>query len=124
MAVRPATGMHRILIVDDHPGFRRCARELLVAEGFDVVGEAQDAASAVALAAETAPDVVLLDVQLPDEDGFEVAARLLAHDANVRIVLVSSRARSDYGPLVDRSGAVGFVSKDELSGELLERMLE
>lgn len=124
MAVHPATGMHRVLIVDDHPGFRRCARALLAGEGFDVIGEAEDAATAVALAAETSPDVVLLDIQLPDQDGFEVAARLLAHDATVRIVLVSSRARSDYGPLVDRSGAVGFVSKDELSGELLERMLE
>lgn len=124
MAVLPASTMRRVLIVDDHAGFRRCARALLATERFEVVGEAQDAASAVALAAATAPDLVLLDIQLPDEDGFEVAARLLEHDAHVRIVLVSSRARSDYGPLVDRSGAVGFVSKDELSVEILERLLE
>jgi len=116
--------MHRVLIVDDHAGFRRCARALLAVGGFEVVGEAGDSATAVAAAAETAPDLVLLDIQLPDEDGFEVAARLLAQDASVRIVLVSSRARSDYGPLVDRSGAVGFVSKDELSVERLERLLE
>jgi DNA-binding NarL/FixJ family response regulator len=124
MAVLPANGMRRVLIVDDHPGFRRCARALLDAEGFEVVGEAGDAATAVAVAMATVPDLVLLDVQLPGEDGFEVAARLLAHDASVRIVLVSSRARSDYGPLVDRSGAIGFVSKEELSVERLERMLE
>lgn len=124
MATHRANGMHRVLIVDDHAGFRRCARALLAAEGFEVVGEAGDSATAVAVAAETVPDLVLLDIQLPDGDGFEVAARLLAHDASVRIVLVSSRARSDYGPLVDRSGAVGFVSKDELSVERLERLLE
>ena len=124
MAVLPANGMHRVLIVDDHPGFRRCARALLAGEGFEVIGEAEDAATAVALAAETSPDVVLLDIQLPDRDGFEVAASLLAHDAGMRIVLVSTRARSAYGPLVDRSGAVGFVAKEELSAEILERMLE
>src|SRR5438105_2788065 len=78
-----------VLIVDDHPSFRATARALLQAEGFDVVGEAEDGASALALVAELRPDVVLLDVQLPDLDGFEVAQRLGADGPAV--VLVSSR---------------------------------
>lgn len=120
-ALRPA---RRVLVVDDHPSFRRCARALLAEEGFEVVGEAGDGATALALAAELAPELVLLDIQLPDLDGFEVASRLLARDPGLAIVLVSSRERSDYGSLVEQSGARGFVSKAELSGAALERLLE
>jgi DNA-binding NarL/FixJ family response regulator len=119
--LRPA---HRVLVVDDHPSFRRCARALLTAEGFEVVGEAEDGASAIALAVELAPELVLLDVQLPDTDGFEVAGRLLARDPSLAIVLVSSRERTDYGPLIERSGARGFVCKGDLSGAVIERLLE
>jgi DNA-binding NarL/FixJ family response regulator len=113
----------RVLVVDDHPGFRRCAATLLAAEGYDVVGEAEDGAGALARAAELAPEVVLLDVQLPDLDGFEVATRLLARDPELAIVVVSSRGRDDYGPLIEACGARGFVSKGDLSGEVLERLL-
>jgi DNA-binding NarL/FixJ family response regulator len=113
----------RVLVVDDHEGFRSCASELLQAEGFDVVGEAEDGASALARAAELVPDWVLLDVQLPDIDGFEVAERLLAVNPELAIVLVSSRDRSSYGPHVERSGARGFVSKSDLSGEAIEELL-
>jgi DNA-binding NarL/FixJ family response regulator len=120
-ALRPA---RRVLVVDDHPSFRRCARSLLETEGFEVVGEAEDGAAALALADELEPELVLLDVQLPDSDGFEVAARLLERRPGLAIVLVSSRDRSDYGSLVERSGARGFVSKAELSGAVLERLLE
>ena len=119
--LRPA---RRVLVVDDHPSFRRCARELLTAEGFEVVGEAEDGKSGLALAAELAPELVLLDVQLPDLDGFEVASRLLSRDRNLAIVLVSSRDRGEYGPLIEQSGARGFVAKGELSGPALERLLE
>ena len=114
----------RVLVVDDHPSFRRCARTLLTSEGFDVVGEAADGGSALELAAELEPELVVLDVQLPDFDGFEVASRLLALDPDVEIVLVSSRDRTAYGPLIDASGARGFVSKADLSGEALERLLD
>ena len=113
----------RVLVVDDHTGFRSCATELLQAEGFEVVGEAEDGASALARAAELVPDLVLLDVQLPDLDGFEVAARLLAVNPDLAIVLVSSRDRSAYGPLVEQSGALGFVTKADLSGESIEGLL-
>jgi DNA-binding NarL/FixJ family response regulator len=117
-------GARRVLVVDDHSGFRRCARSLLVSEGFEVLGEAADGASAVALAAELEPDLVVLDVQLPDVDGFEVASRMLARDPDLAIVLVSSRSRSEYGPLIERCGARGFVSKEELSGAAIEELIE
>ena len=114
----------RVLIVDDHASFRRCARTLLESEGYDVVGEAADGASAVALAAELEPELVLLDIQLPDIDGFAVAERMLAKDPRLQIVLVSSRDRSSYGPLIEKCGARGFLSKGDVSGPALERLLE
>ena len=112
-----------ILIVDDHPSFRATARALLEAEGFDVVGEAEDGASALRAAAELSPDVVLLDVQLPDVDGFEVARRLTGNGRGPAVVLVSSRDCADFGPLVGRSGARGFIAKAELSGAALTALL-
>ena len=114
----------RVIVVDDHPSFRRSAKALLTAEGFDVVGEAVDGASALAAVDELAPELVLLDIQLPDIDGFEVARRLLESQPELRIVLVSSRDSSQYGPLIEASGARGFVSKGDLSGEALERLLD
>ena len=114
----------RVIVVDDHPSFRRSAKALLTAEGFEVVGEAVDGASALAAAAELVPELVLLDIQLPDIDGFEVARRLLERQPELRIVLVSSRDSSQYGPLIEASGARGFVSKGDLSGAALERLLE
>ena len=87
-----------VLIVDDHPGFRASARMLLEAEGFDVVGEAGDGRSGLEAAAELRPDVVLLDIQLPDMDGFQVAAGLDANGSRPAIVLISSRgARGHEG---------------------------
>jgi len=111
-----------VLIVDDHPSFRSSARALLESEGFDVVGEAEDAASALTAVRALHPDVVLLDVQLPDGDGFEVC-EALARDGAPRIVLVSSRDRTDYGDCVECSGAVGFIAKAELSGAALAEAL-
>ena len=113
----------RILIVDDHPSFRAAARALLEAEGYVVVGEAVDGASAVLRAGDLAPDVVLLDVQLPDIDGFEVAARLRAAGASAVVVLTSSHDASDFGPLAQLCGARGFVPKAELSGDGLTALL-
>lgn len=112
-----------VLIVDDHPSFRASARALLEAEGFTVVGEASDGESAVAECGRLRPDVVLLDVQLPDLTGFEVASQLTENGARVSVVLVSSRDGSDYGPLVEQSGASGFVPKAELSGARIAALL-
>jgi DNA-binding NarL/FixJ family response regulator len=113
----------RVLVVDDHPSFRKSASALLTAEGFDVVGQAADGASAVALAAELEPELVLLDIQLPDLDGFAVAKRLLADAPGLLIVLVSSRDRSSYGSLIEGSGAHAFLAKGDLSGATLARVL-
>ena len=111
-----------VLIVDDHPSFRASARVLLEAEGFEVVGEAADGAAGIRDAQALGPDLVLLDVQLPDIDGFDVASRL-SNGAGPAIVLVSSRDSSDFGPLVARSGALGFVPKAELSGARIHELL-
>jgi DNA-binding NarL/FixJ family response regulator len=116
--------MPSILIVDDHPSFRSTARVLLQAEGFEVVGEAEDGESAVKAAEQLRPDVVLLDVQLPDFDGFEVARRLArTNGRSPAVILTSSRDAADFGPLVEQSGARGFVPKAELSGAALSALL-
>ena len=112
-----------VLVVDDHPSFRATARAVLEAEGFVVVGEAASGPQALELAAELRPDIVLLDVQLPDIDGFEVAARLGANGRSPATVLVSSRDASDYGELIARSGARGFIPKGELSGAAIRALL-
>ena len=112
-----------VLIVDDHPSFRASARRLLEAEGFDVIGEASDGRAAIAAAQQLRPDLVLLDVQLPDLDGFEVAARLAALGLPSAVILTSSRNPAEYGPLVTESPARGFVPKAELSGAALTGLL-
>jgi DNA-binding NarL/FixJ family response regulator len=113
--------MRSVLIVDDYQPFRESARALLEGGGFDVVGEADDGASAVRVAEELRPDVVLLDVHLPDIDGFEVATRLGALDPAPEVVLISSR--DDYAPLVANSAARAFIRKDALSAEALDSAL-
>jgi DNA-binding NarL/FixJ family response regulator len=112
-----------VLIVDDHPSFRASARMLLEAEGFDVVGEAEDGESALRAVEELSPQVVLLDVQLPDIDGIEVAARLTENGSGPAIVLTSSRDLADLGPVRDRCDVRGFIPKAELSGAALEALL-
>ena len=116
--------MPRVLIVDDHATFRATARRLLEAEGFDVVGEAEDGASELKAVARLRPEVVLLDVQLPDMDGFEVSRRLCANGASPKIVLTSSRDASEFGDLVRGCGSRGFIPKGELSGGRLAALLE
>lgn len=112
-----------VLIVDDHDGFRESARALLEAEGFAVVGDAADGAAAVAEVARLRPDVVLLDVQLPDADGFAVAEQLAAAPEPPRVVLISSREAAAYGPRVAAAPARGFLAKRELSGASLAALV-
>jgi DNA-binding NarL/FixJ family response regulator len=112
-----------VLIVDDHAGFRTQARELLAVAGYDVVGEAADGASGVRVARDLSPDIVLLDVQLPDVTGFEVIRQIASEPDPPAIVLISSRDAADYGSRVARSGARGFITKAELSAPALAAVL-
>lgn len=115
--------MTRVLIVDDHPSFRASARAVLEAEGFEVVGEAEDGRAAVAAVRALAPDVILLDVQLPDANGFELCELFCRNGSRPSIVLVSSRDASDYNGLIETSLARGFISKADLSGDAFRALL-
>jgi DNA-binding NarL/FixJ family response regulator len=113
-----------VVIVDDHPSFRASARAILEASKFEIVAEASDGAAALAAVAEHCPDVVLLDVQLPDMTGFEICDLLDEDSGRVpAIVLTSSRDQADYGDLVEHSCARGFLPKAELSGEALAALV-
>ena len=113
----------RVLIVDDHQNFRELARRLVEAVGLDVVGEASSGAQALLEERRLRPDIVLLDIQLPDLDGLTVASSLSLLPAAPAVVLVSTRDASDYGPRVRQCGALGFISKAELSAASLAAML-
>ncbi len=108
-----------VLIVDDHRDFRAFARALLEAGEFEVVGEAVDGASALVAARTLKPALVLLDVQLPDIDGFAVCEQLAGDDGPPVVVLTSTRDASSYRRRLGQSSARGFISKAELSGPLL-----
>jgi DNA-binding NarL/FixJ family response regulator len=113
----------RVLIVDDHEPFRAVARRLLEDAGYVVAGEAEDAVGAIAAVAEHAPDAVLLDVQLPDADGFSVATHLRKRDGPA-VVLISSRESDDYGRRVAECGARGFIPKSKLSAARFAALVE
>ena len=112
-----------VVIVDDHDGFRSVARALLESVGYVVLGEADDGESALVEIERCQPDLVLLDIQLPDVDGFEVARDLLALDDPPVIVLISSRQAADFAGRVRMSGVEGFLSKSELSEVTLAAIL-
>jgi len=114
--------MNRIVIVDDHPAFRAWARAVLAADGFRIAGEAVDGASAVAEVRAVRPDVVLLDVQLPDTDGFEVADALLAARPVPAIILTSSRDAAAYAADLARTG-LPFIAKEDLSGSAIRLLM-
>jgi DNA-binding NarL/FixJ family response regulator len=116
--------MQTILIIDDNAGFRRQARAVLEADGLSVVGEAADGASGLESARRLRPDVVLLDIGLPDMEGFDVA-RALADDVDPPVVvLTSSRDAREYGPRLGQSRSSGFVPKDELSGGAIRALVD
>jgi two-component system response regulator DegU len=115
--------MSTALIVDDHKLFRAVARELVELEGFRVTAETGSGQAAVALGLDLEPDLVLLDVSLPDISGFEVAERLAEGGCQAAIVIVSNRDKAELAPRVARSPVLGLIPKDELSGETLMALL-
>lgn len=114
----------RIVIVDDDPAFLATVRRLLEAEGFVVAGEALNGIDGVAAVVELDPDLVLVDVTLPDIDGFKVVERLADGGRSTPVVLTSIRSAADFGDLVEASRAHGFITKAEISGEALAKIIE
>lgn len=112
------------VIVDDHSGFRKQARQLLERIGYRVVGEAATASEALREVRRLRPDVVLLDIQLPDVDGITVASSLTSAPQAPAVVLVSARDPDDYGSRLEGCGAVGFIAKADLSADSLMALLE
>jgi DNA-binding NarL/FixJ family response regulator len=106
-----------VLIVDDHPTFRRFARHLLEQAGFTVVGEAEDCASGIEAARELQPHAILLDILLPDGSGLDVAATLAETYGAAVVVLTSSRSAADLGAALAEAPARGFIPKNDFSGE-------
>jgi DNA-binding NarL/FixJ family response regulator len=112
-----------VLIVDDYAGFRKVARAVLEDDGFEVIGEAHDAPSALSAIRRLRPELVLLDVRIPGGDGLELAERLAEQDDPPAVVLVSSRDAADYGARLRRTPARGFIPKRELSGRRVSELL-
>jgi DNA-binding NarL/FixJ family response regulator len=115
--------LRSVLIVDEHAAFRAFAGLLLGADGWDVVGEAADGAEAITATAALAPGVVLLDIQLPDRNGIDVARQLALIPAAPCVVLMSARAASEYGEVLRTAAACGFLAKHELSGGALSALV-
>jgi DNA-binding NarL/FixJ family response regulator len=116
-------GARSVLIVDDHASFRDAARLLLEGAGFEVVGESGDAAGALEAATRLHPTIVLLDIGLPDGNGFEVAEQLAQGDDPPAVILISSREVAWYRRRLADSPARGFIAKGELSAGALEALV-
>jgi DNA-binding NarL/FixJ family response regulator len=115
----------RCVIVDDSPYFLEGAVDLLKREGMDVVGVASNSAEAIRLVTELRPDVTLVDVDLGDEDGFELARQL--NDipaASSKVILVSTHSEDDLAHLIEQSPALGFIAKTRLSAQTIRDLLE
>jgi DNA-binding NarL/FixJ family response regulator len=113
-----------ILIVDDNERFLEVARASLERDGFDVVGTARSGAEAIQQAEATRPDVVLADIGLGSESGFDVARELVGIDSShTRVLLISTRLEEDFSDLIETSPAIGFLSKSELSAEAIHTLL-
>ena len=113
-----------VLVIDDEADIRATVSAMLETEGYRVIGEVGDVASAIEAALALEPELALVDVYLPDGDGFEVASRLRAMDAGPAVVLTSSHDGAELARCVAASGACGFVPKTELSREAIEELLE
>jgi DNA-binding NarL/FixJ family response regulator len=113
------TCLVRCLLVDDNSAFIETARLLLAREGVVVAGSASSIAEALRQVSALHPDVVLVDIALGDENGFDLARRL----TGMTVIMISTRAGADYADMVADSPAAGFLSKDELSAAAIQRVL-
>jgi len=113
----------RCFLVDDNEDFLTSARRLLTAQGVEVIGEASSGTDALKRAPRLAPDVVLIDVQLGNEDGLVVARHLHAILPDVPLILISTHAEDDVRDAIRESGAVGFLPKASLSADSIRRLL-
>jgi DNA-binding NarL/FixJ family response regulator len=113
----------RYLIVDDSPSFLAAARNLLEREGLTVVGVAANVSECLLRVDQLAPDVILVDVDLGNESGFELARRLARRGIRADVIFISMHTADDYAELIAASGAAGFLSKAELSRTAIEHAL-
>lgn len=123
MIAKPKQPAGTLVVVDDHAGFRQVVREMLTAAGWRVIGEVSTGAAAPEMVMRLVPDLVLLDVVLPDMDGFDVAERLAAAGCRSAVVLISGHDRSDFAGRVRAAPVRGFLSKEMISGPALTRLL-
>jgi len=114
----------RCVIVDDSPLFLDGATGLLEREGLEVVGVASNSTEAIRLVEELQPDVTLVDIDLGEEDGFDLARRLGDNALRSKVILVSTHPEEDLAHLIATSPAIGFVSKTRLSAEAIRDTLE
>jgi DNA-binding NarL/FixJ family response regulator len=115
----------RCLIVDDNARFRAELRGLLQDQGIEVVGSAASGAEAIQQVSELPPDVVLVDIDLGSESGFELARRLRAAsgEALASVILISTHDEREYADLIEESPAIGFLAKTELTATAILRLL-
>jgi CheY-like chemotaxis protein len=113
----------RCVIVDDDEGFLDVARELLERGGVTVAGVARNGAEALDRARAMQPDVMLIDIRLGEESGFEAARRLAGNGQAPTLIMISTHAAEDYADLIADCPAVGFVAKADLSASAIRRML-
>ena len=123
--VDPSKVSLRCLIVDDNALFLEGAAALLRREGLDVIGVASNSAQAIQLASELRPDVTLVDIDLGDEDGLEVARQLSdISPVHSKVILISTHSEDDLAHLIAMSPALGFVPKTRLSAQAIRDLLE
>jgi two-component system nitrate/nitrite response regulator NarL len=113
----------RYIIIDDNEGFLTSASRLLSSQGATIVGQASSGAEATMLVKTLNPDVALVDVELGDEDGIELAERLAALNSSVAVVLISLREQDELVELIEKSGAVGFLAKEDLGVQAIADLI-
>ena len=122
---KPVGHRHSVLVVDDQQVFRNIARSTLGTDvTFEIIGEAVDGGNAIEMTEKLHPEVIVMDIQMPDMSGIEAARKILSEMPNMKIVLTSMGEDAEYEPLAREIGACGFVSKRELSASAVKALIE